>query len=217
LGFLLVIVLTVSITDVPRISASQSPVADIMRDQFGPGLERPLLAAIAIAFFGAALVTMVSASRYVFAMSRDGRFPGHQVMRRVNPRTQTPIPATLLVLAVGVVLMVVMPGGALLQLILAGAIFTIVPYVMTIVLYLAVRGKLDSTRGSFHLGRFEVPVAICALVWTLFSLFVVISSAPSLAPVLIVVGLLIPGAAYFAYMWKFDRAVLEVEPGIPPA
>ncbi|HYN33151.1 MAG TPA: APC family permease [Ilumatobacteraceae bacterium] len=215
LGFLLVIVLTVSITDVARVSASESPVAEIMRDQFGPGLERPLLAAIAIAFFGAALVSMVSAARYIFAMSRDGRFPGHQVMRRVNPRTKTPIPATLLVLAVGVVLMIVMPGGALLQLILAGAIFAFVPYVMTIILYLAVRRKLGRGQGGFDLGRFEWPVAIGALVWTLVALFTVIVSAPTLVPILIPVCLLIPGLGYFAYMWKFDREVLENEPGDP--
>lgn len=215
LGFLFIIVLTVSITDMAGVSTSQSPVAEIMRDQFGPGLERPLLAAIAIAFFGAALVSMASGARYIFAMSRDGRFPGHQVMRRVNPRTQTPIPATLLVLAVGVVLMIVMPGGALLQLILAGAIFTIVPYVMTIILYLAVRHKLGSGRSGFNLGRFEWPVAIGALIWTVVALFSVIVSAPTLVPVLIVVALLIPGVGYFAYMWKFDREVLEVEPGLP--
>jgi amino acid transporter len=214
LGFLFVIVLTVSITDMARVSASESPVAEIMRDQFGPGLERPLLAAIAMAFFGAALVSMVSAARYIFAMSRDGRFPGHQVLRRVNPRTKTPIPATLLVLAVGVLLMIVLPGGALLQLILTGAIFTVVPYIMTIILYVAVRRKLGHGQGGFDLRRAEWPVAVGALVWLLVALFVVIACS-TLVPMMIVVGLLIPGLGYFAYMWKFDREVLEIEPGDP--
>jgi amino acid transporter len=211
-GFLLVIVLTISITDMTRVSTSASPVAEIMAERFGPGLDRPLLAAIALAFFGAALVSMVSTSRYVFSMSRDRRFPGHQVMRRVDPRTRTPIPATLLVLTVGVLLMIAMPGGALLQVIETGAIFTVVPYMMTIVLYIAVRLKLDHKQGGFNLGRSEWPVAIGALVWLPAALIVVIATS-TLVPILIVVGLLILGLGYFAYMWMFDREVLEVEPG----
>jgi amino acid transporter len=213
LGFLFVIVLTVAITDMVRVSKSNSPVAEIMRDQFGPGLERPFLLVIAIAFFGAGLVTMAAASRIIFAMSRDKRFPAHGVFKRVNPRTQTPIPATLLVLGLGVALMVVMPGGILLQLILAGAVLTSLPYAMTIVLYLVVRRKLGRKEGAFSLGRFEVPVAVVALIWVLVALFVVIASSATIVPVLIVVGLLLAGGMYFVYLLKCRREVLEYEPG----
>jgi amino acid transporter len=215
MGFLFLIVLTVSIKDVPAASASGSSVAEIMRQQFGPGLERPFLVAIAIAFFGAALVAVTSTSRYVFAMSRDGRFPGHQVMQRVNPHTRTPIPATLLVLAIGVVLMVVLPGAALIQLMATGAIIGISLYIMTLVLYLAVRRKFVRGGGGFDLGRFDRLVAIAALAWTLISLFTILASNTSLAALLIVVCLLLVGLGYFLYMWKFDREVLEREPGEP--
>jgi len=101
LGMLLIIALTVAIRDMGAASHSDSPVAEIMNQQFGPGLERPLLLVIAIAFFGAALVTMAATSRIVFAMARDERFPAHRMFKKVNPHTQTPIPATLLVLAIG--------------------------------------------------------------------------------------------------------------------
>jgi amino acid transporter len=209
LGMLFVIVLTISIMDMTKVSTSESPVAEIMNERFGAGLERPFLVAIALAFFGAALVSMVSGARYIFAMSRDGRFPGHKVMRRVNPRTKTPIPATLLVLTVGVVLMVAMPGGALLQLILAGAIVTILPYILTIILYLSVRKKLDRKQGGFDLGRFEWPVAIGALIWVIVALFVVVASSPSWAPILITFGMGAVGMLYFAYMWKFNPQAFE--------
>ncbi len=76
-------------------------------------MERILLVGIACAFFGAGLAVTTSASRLVFAMSRDGRFPGHRVMRRVSARTRTPVPATLLTLAVGVVMMVALPCPAM--------------------------------------------------------------------------------------------------------
>ena len=39
-------------------------------------------------------------------MSRDSRFPGDRLMRRVNPHTQTPVPATILIAVLGVLLMV---------------------------------------------------------------------------------------------------------------
>lgn len=209
LGFLFIIVLTVAIKDLPAASASESSVAEIMHQQFGNGLERPFLAAISFAFFGAALVTMTSTARYIFAMSRDGRFPGHQVMRRVNSRTKTPIPATLLVLAVGVILMIVMPGAALLQLIATGAILNISLYLMTIVLYLGVRRKFGKAGVGFDLGRFEWPVAISALVWLIAALAVVLTASTTWATMLLVVGLLIPGLAYFLYMLRFDRHVLD--------
>jgi amino acid transporter len=213
LGMLFVLALTVAITDMGRVSTSDSPVAEIMHEQFGPGLERPFLAVIAIAFFGAALVSMAAASRIIFAMSRDKRFPAHRLFKRVNPRTRTPIPATLLQLGLGIALMVVMPGGILLQLILAGAIFTNIPYAMTITLYLAVRRKLERKVGAFNLGRFEVPVAVAALVWVLVAAFVVIVSSTSIVPMLIVAGLLLSGGVYFVYLMKFRRQALEHEPG----
>ena len=67
--------------------------------------------------------------------------------------------------------------------------------------------------GAFNLGRFEVPVAVVALVWVLVATFVVIASSVTLVPILIVAGLMLAGGVYFAYLLKFQRQVLEHEPG----
>lgn len=176
-------------------------------------MERTLLVAITIAFFGAGIVVMVACSRLVFAMSRDGRFPAHRLMRRVNPRTRTPIPATVLVFALGVVLMVALPGAALLELVTASTILPALTYGSTIVLYLAVRGRLGRKKGAFDLGRFELPVAVCALVWTLIALFVLVTPHEAFVSVVIVVGLLLLGGLFFAAMLRFDRQAMETEPG----
>ncbi|MET7744875.1 APC family permease [Streptomyces sp. NPDC005385] len=213
LGMLFLIALTVAIKDIPRITASDSPVAAIMRDQLGPVMERVLLAAISFAFFGAGMVVMAACSRIVFAMSRDARFPAHQLMRRVSPRTHTPIPATILIFVMGVVLMVALPGAALLKLITASTILPALTYGLTIVLYLAVRRRLDRKKGAFNLGRFELPVAICALVWSAVSLFVLVAPSEALVPVLIVVGLILAGGLFFLGLLVFDREALETEPG----
>ncbi|MGW2204730.1 APC family permease [Streptomyces sp. NPDC001774] len=213
LGMLFLITLTIAIDDIPRITANGSPVAAIMRDQLGPVMERALLVAITFAFFGAGMVVMVACSRIIFAMARDSRFPAHRLMRRVDPRTQTPIPATILIFALGVILMVALPGAALLELITASTILPAIIYGSTIVLYLAVRKRLDRRTGAFDLGRFELPVAICALVWTLVALFVLVAPREALVSVVIVVGLLVAGGLFFLLMLKFDREALETEPG----
>ena len=164
---MLLIALTIAIRDIPAISASASPVAEIMRDQLGPVMERLLLVAVTFAFFGAGLVAIMACSRIVFAMSRDSRFPAHQMMGRVNPHTKTPVPATILIFVLGVVLMVALPGNAMLEMITAWTILPAMIYGSTIVLYLAVRNRLERKKGAFDLGRFELPVAIGALVWSL--------------------------------------------------
>ena len=217
LGMLFLIALTFAMHDIPRVSASDVPVAVILRDQLGPVMERTLLVAVTFAFFGAGMVILTTCSRIVYAMARDSRFPAHRLMQRVDPRTQTPVPATILVLVVGVILMVAMPGAALLKLITASTILPTLVYVSTTVLYLSVRRRLDRKEGGFDLGRYELPVAIGALVWCLFALFVLVAPAEALIPLLIVVGLLLAGGVYFAYLLVRNPEVLETEPSKPSA
>ncbi|WP_188492864.1 APC family permease [Williamsia phyllosphaerae] len=212
-GFLFLLALTVSIKDIDAVSASGSPVAAIIREQLGPVMERILLACIAFAMFGAGMVVMAACARQVFAMARDERFPGHRVLARVNPATRTPVAATVLVLVIGVVLMVALPGDALLQLILGGTVLPALIYGAAIVLYLVVRRRLESREGGFSLGRFELPVAVVAMIWVVGAIFVLVTPDDARVPSLIVVGLIATGGLYFAKMMLFDRAVLDSEPG----
>jgi amino acid transporter len=217
LGFLFIIILTLAIKDVDSVTNSGSPVATIIREQLGPVMERILLVAIVFAMFGAGMVIMAAGSRQVFAMARDARFPAYKVLRRVNPRTKTPVAATILILAVGLVLMVALPGSALLQLIVGSSILPALIYGGIAVLYLSVRKRLESKEGGFSLGRFEVPVAIAAIIWVAIALFALVSPGTSLVPDLVVVGLILAGGLYFAKMLIFNREVLDTEPGIPDA
>ena len=70
-----------------------------------------------------------------------------------------------MILVVGVVLMVALPGAALMQLIIGGTILPALIYGAVMILYLAVRKRLEHREGGFSLGRFELPVAIAALIW----------------------------------------------------
>lgn len=213
LGMVFVIVLTIAIKDIPKVSATDSPVALILRDQLGSVLERSLLIAIVFAFFGAGLVTLATGARMVFAMSRDARFPAHKLMRRVSPRTQTPIPATMLIVVVGFVLMGVLQGDALLKLLTVGGLIGAFLYGAIVVLYLAVRKRLGRQEDAFDIGRFEMPVAIGALLWSILVVFILVSPAEARSAVFISLGLLLAGGVYFAYLLIVHRDVMETEPG----
>ncbi|HEX5728601.1 APC family permease [Microbacterium sp.] len=213
LGLIFLIVLTIAIPDVEHVTDSGSPVATIIRDQLGPVMERVLLAGMVFAMFGAGMVVMAACSRQVFAMARDERFPAHRLLRRVNPRTKTPIPATILILLVGVVLMVALPGAALIELIVASTILPALIYGAIVVLYLVVRKRLERREGGFSLGRFELPVAVAALIWVAIALFVLVTPAGALVSVVIDLVLILAGGVYFAKMWFFNREVLDTEPG----
>ena len=62
------------------------------------------------------------------------------------------MPATIVIFGGGAVLMIALPGNALLQLITAGTILPVINYDATVVLYL-VRKRLAAKKGAFSLGR----------------------------------------------------------------
>lgn len=104
-------------------------------------------------------------------------------------------------------------GGALLKLLTVGGLIGAVLYGAIIVLYLGVRKRLGRQEDAFDLGRFDMPVAIGALVWSVLVVFVLVSPPEALTAVLISVGVLVAGGAYLAYLLMFNREVLETEPG----
>lgn len=216
LGMLFLMALTFAIDNIAAVSRSQSPIGVIMNDQLGSVAERIFLVAITIAFFGAGMVTLTTCSRMIFAMARDDRFPASRLMRRVNQRTQTPIPATIAPVVIGIAALATLPGNALLELITSGTVFPLLCYGMIVVLYLSVRKQLGRQEGAFDIGRFELPISIAALLWTISALIITLSPG-ALVPIMIVVGLLGVGAVYFAYLMIFNRRVLEHQPGESPA
>jgi hypothetical protein len=99
--------------------------------------------------------------------------------------------------------------GIIAVMIVASTILPAIIYGSTIVLYLAVRKRLDRREGAFSLGRFELPVAIGALVWVVCALFALTVPAEALVPDLIVAGLITAGGLYFLALLRFRREALE--------
>jgi amino acid transporter len=96
-------------------------------------------------------------------MSRDERFPGHQLFKQVGKSTKTPVAATLLC---GILNEVVLAGFALLGIFVpsqsnsltylfgAATLLPAIIYLATVVLYIYARRKLPETHG-FRLGAWE--------------------------------------------------------------
>ena len=213
LGMVFAIALTIAIKDIPAATATDSPVALILRDQLGVVMERSLLVAIVIAFFGAGTVTLATCARMVFAMARDDRFPAARLMQRVSPRTHTPIPATVLIVALGIALIAAVPGDALLELLTVSGLIGATLYGAIIVLYLVVRKHLGRQEDAFDIGRFEMPVAIGALIWSAIVIAILVSPPEAHTAVVIALGILLAGGGYFGYLFVVNREVLETEPG----
>jgi len=82
-----------------------------------------------------------------------------------------------------------------------------------VVLYLAVRKRLEHKQGGFSLGRFELPIAIAAMIWVVAALVFLVTPGDATVPTLVVLGLILAGGVYFAKMMIFNREVLDTEPG----
>jgi amino acid transporter len=133
-------------------------------------------------------------------MSRDNRFPGHPVLKRVSPRTGTPLAATGLIFVVTelILLIFAFQTGALFTLFGAATLLPAVIYAATVLLYILKRKQLPPSRG-FTLGRFEIPVIVIAALWLAYQLLIFRDA--SFGPAwLYVLAMVVLGGIYLAVL-----------------
>jgi amino acid transporter len=170
-GFIFLIALNLTSGNIPALSASATPVADIVRNVLGPIVGGIFLVIVTFSIFACGLVIFMTATRLTWAMSRDQRFPGYPILRQVNRRTGTPIATTLLagVLCEIVLAIFANQTNSLTNLFAASTLLPAVIYLCTVILYMYARRKLPQTQG-FRLGVFEWPVIVLSLIWLIFEL-----------------------------------------------
>jgi amino acid transporter len=217
-GFAFLVALNLASGDIKALSASSTPVADIVTQTLGTIVGDVFLVLVTFSIFACGLVIFITTTRIVWAMSRDQRFPGHQLFSRVNARTGTPLAATVFSgLLIEVVLAVFAGLGIfanqtspLNYLFSAATLLPAIIYLATVILYAGARRKLPPSQG-FSLGVFEVPIIILAIVWLLFELAIFRDTsfaAPWLYS-LIMVGV---GLIYFVWLLVTHPAVLSTPP-----
>lgn len=200
LGFLFLLVVTLLAGDPVALSASSTPIADVITRVLGPLVGTALLVLVVIAIFACGMVILLSGVRLTWAMSRDERFPGHQTLKRISPRFGTPLAATVFFFLIGEVILAIfaMQTGALFSLFGAATLLPAVIYAAVVVLYIVKRKSLPASKG-FSLGKLEIPVIVLASVWLVFELLLFRDAAFLNAWIYVGVMVVI-GGVYLAYL-----------------
>ncbi len=215
LGLLFLIALCVAMPDVTEISNSATPITDIMHARLGGALTDLFLAIFVVSLFANALVIMLTGSRMVFAMARDGRFPASRVFGVVVKRTDSPIAATLLIFAGLVIIMLAVghQSAALSNLFTAATILPAVIYLATVILFAVTRHRLPHVDGVFTLGRSAPWVIWGSLIWLAYELSALLLPATFRTAVIIAAVLLGIGVIVFISYLVLAPHTLSDEPG----
>ncbi len=200
LGFLFLLVVTLLAGDPVELAKSGTPIADVINRVLGPVVGTALLVLVVIAIFACGMVILMSGVRLVWAMSRDDRFPGHVLWRRVSPRFGTPTAAAGLMFVIGELILAIFAyqTDALFSLFAAATLLPAVIYAATVLLYIVKRRSLPPSKG-FRLGRFETPVIVLAAAWLVFELLIFRDSSFATAWLYVLVMVAI-GAVYLVFL-----------------
>jgi amino acid transporter len=215
LGMLFLVVLAISVRDVGAATASASPVAFILRENLGEGIERVFLVFMCVSIFACGMVMMVTNSRLIFAMARDGRLPGHQLLARVPRATAGPTWSSVLaaVTSATVVLVFGRNPGALTNVFTGSTLLSAILYTSTVLLFLSAARHAAREPDGFRLGRWELPVAFGALVWLAYELIVLIGPSQFRPAQTYALGALSLGLFAFGLMWLLEPVAMQSEPG----
>lgn len=201
-GFLGYASITLGTWNIPALSASGTPAADVVRHIFGSAPTTFFLCFVLLCDFACGLVIFITGSRLMWAMSRDKRFPGHQVASRISKRFGTPFNATL---ALGVLMEAILLGfgfrpNALTPLLGAASLIPTCVYVCVIVVFIIAKKRrtLPPEQG-WSLGRWEWPVAIISLCWCAWVLSI-FRDASFKTTWFYFLGMIGVGAIYYVYL-----------------
>jgi amino acid transporter len=175
-GYLLLVGITLAIKDLPTIAGDKHAALLVMQGALGPAMGRVGMGLALAAMWFCGLSSVTSASRTLYAFSRDRGLPGSAIFARVSEKTKTPIHA-ILGLTVGPFVLVLATApfedkvfDAMAKMATMGLY---VSYALPILLgALARAGGRWKTPGPFTLGAAGVPVAWLAVVWCAFVLVV---------------------------------------------
>ncbi|MEE6451220.1 amino acid permease [Gottfriedia acidiceleris] len=165
IGFVFLIIVTSGIKDINRIMASASPISDILQSRLGTAVADFFLALVIVSIFACGLIIMASASRLIYALSRDNVFFASSVFKKVDKKHNVPYNAIILVSVLGII--AVFYFGKLSLLIGTSAALPAITYLITVIAYATKIKNLPDTDG-FKLGKWRLPVTVLAIIWLVF-------------------------------------------------
>jgi len=166
--YVLVALVAVAAQPVEGFEGQEAGLAQILEDVVGSTWPGTVLAAGAIiSIFSVTLVSVYGQTRILFAMSRDGMIP--PIFHRVNPRTLTPIPNTIIVALVISLLAGLIPINFLAEMTSIG---TLVAFITVAIGVIVLRQRHPELPRSFKVPLYPVlPIlAILGSLWIIASL-----------------------------------------------
>lgn len=162
-GFVMLILVTLAIGDLPRAAAAETPFTYVIRTALGGRLGGALVWIVIGAMWFCGLSSVTSNSRMLFAFARDGGAPGSRWMARVSERHRTPAAAIWVCVATAFAL--ALWSRAYTVIVSISTIGLYAAYGLPIVLALRARRGGWLERGPWHLGRWSRAANLVAVAW----------------------------------------------------
>ena len=167
-GMFFLIASTLAIPNLGDVLNSNNPLPYIIESTLGDVLGKLFLVLVCISIFACGMVITTSAGRLIYAMSRDNAFFFSQYFKKISPKTNSPVAATLLILIL--CLISTYFAESLTLLVGATAVLPALIYLITIVSYSRARKNVEFRTGSFTLGKFAKPVFFFAVLWLILEI-----------------------------------------------
>jgi amino acid transporter len=168
-GFILLVAVTFAIPAKGPSDTSAYIVQSIWRDSMGDHWAEFLILIAVVAQCFCTIASTTSASRMMFAFSRDGAVPGNRLWKRVSKVDRIPIFTVwaICVLAFLTPLPALWYGYTGYAASTAVAVIGLyIAFVLPIILRLKAGSKFE--RGAWHLGRHYVWIDLLAIIWIIF-------------------------------------------------
>lgn len=201
--------------DWEAVGGATSPVGFIAQERLGIVLGNVVIIFVAIAIFANSLIQSTVASRLIWAISRDGRFPASGIFHRVQSSTGTPINAIALVAVIEIGIAIAFTR--LSDLVAASALIPAAVYLVICVAYVLRRSRFPVHPGGFSLGRFDLPIALAACAWSLFLMVLLVGPEENHKPAAIAAGVFASGLAWWLVLRIFAPDRLRAAPVAPEA
>jgi amino acid transporter len=216
LGMIALIGFTIAIPDLKTVESAPLPLLVIAGYWLPSWLVKVFVAFVIFSMFAILVVGAGAQARLAYSMARDNMMPISGLLKKVNPRTQTPIVALLVfaVVDIAVTWYGYLQASAFATLVGATAIIPYIIYFLITAAYAFKRRQLDSLPGLFSLGRWAWPVIIFVLVYSALIIFVLSVPAPfHSADKVVAYG---AGLALLWYVtalvWRLRRGTAGVKP-----
>jgi amino acid transporter len=216
LGMVALIGFTVAIPSIRAVEHSGLPLLTIAEFWLPYWVVKVFIGFVIFSMFALVVVGSGAQARLAYSMARDNMIPFSRQLKKVHPKTRTPIVALLVFLAidVGVMWYGYLQANTYGTLVGATSIIPYLMYFLITVAYAVKRRATDGLPGAFDLGRWAWPVIVFVLLYTV-AVMVALSAPVAFrgSDKFLGYGLGLALVWYFSVLvWRLQRGTAGVRP-----